>query len=258
MIVAVALLDASKSGNELRDSIAKLTKTAKQNKAQIIVLPELSYSGYNPDRFAKDATLLDETASFFGDLARDNRIFIIAGAAVKSNNLTTNSALVFDNLGSLVSKYDKIHLFSKTAEQDVFSCGSNLVSFEVGDKKFGIFICYDLRFPEIFSAMYDVDAFLCIAAWPIERAGVFELLLRARAIENCKPIFVSNWTGESVNSIKYGCGAYAFDALGEKIDSKIVTGCAIFEFLPSPKDILDSTDDKRFDLYVDFYSRFIK
>jgi predicted amidohydrolase len=118
--IAVALLDASKSGNELRDSIAKLTKTAKQNKAQIIVLPELSYSGYNPDRFAKDATLLDETASFFGDLARDNRIFIIAGAAVKSNNLTTNSALVFDNLGSLVSKYDKIHLFSKTAEQDVF------------------------------------------------------------------------------------------------------------------------------------------
>lgn len=259
MIVAVALLDASKSGNELHYDIAQRVEIASKNKAAIVLFPELSYSGYNPDSFIENACAIEEIVEFFGKLAKLYQVFIVAGAAIKKNNQTTNSALVFDDLGFLISEYDKIHLFGSANENEIFVAGNELRTFCVSDKKIGLSICYDLRFPELFSIMSDVDVFFCIAAWPMQRIEIFELLLRARAVEGCKPFVASNWTGESVTKkISYPYCGYGYYASGNRIYSFIDGGCEFFELLPNQKNIIDSTKDKRFDLYADFYNRFIK
>ena len=165
----------------------RFIQEASQAACDIAVLPELCVTGFskNISAFAEDGD--GETATILSNMAKTYHINLIAGCMEKAMGLekAKNVAAVYNREGTLVAKYTKIHPFSFTQEDRYFIPGDQVVTFEVEGMPAGMFICYDLRFPEIFrSLVKDVKAIFVIANWPTSRKAHWETLLRARAIEN--------------------------------------------------------------------------
>lgn len=105
------------------------------------------------------------------------------------------SCLVFDDQGTEVARYDKIHLFDAMVEDahgqyresDTFEPGEQVVTVDTPAGKLGLAICYDLRFPELFRALREREAdWVCLPSaftWQTGDAH-WHPLIRARAIEN--------------------------------------------------------------------------
>src|SRR5258708_30068912 len=90
-----------------------------------------------------------------------------------------------------------------------------------------MFICYELRFPELFAPVApDVDAMIVIANWPRSRQHHWDVLLRARAIENQCYVIGVNRTGVA-NGLAYSGGSAAFDPWGEGVTAQPANGTRI-------------------------------
>jgi len=121
---------------------------------------------------------------------------------------------------------------------------------------FGFAICYDLRFPELFSAMAEAcDVIVVIANWPSSRVSHWNVLLRARAIETGSPVFGVNRTGIDGNNIDYGNNSSILVMPnGEVEDASFSSGnLSIYEIdkqqLKAYYNNFPTTRDKRYDLY---------
>ncbi|MDO5847549.1 MAG: nitrilase-related carbon-nitrogen hydrolase [Methanocorpusculum sp.] len=88
--------------------------------------------------------------------------------------------------GETIARYHKIHLFSPAGEDEHFSPGQSPAVFSFMGIRFGCAVCFDLRFPELFREYLRAgcECVIVQAAWPAARAADWELLLRARAVEN--------------------------------------------------------------------------
>jgi nitrilase len=131
---------------------------------------------------------------FLAKMARDNKIWLIGGTVpIVSNfpNKVRNSCLVYNDKGEQVARYDKIHLFGLDLgtehyhEENTIESGDQVVSVNTPYGKIGLSVCYDLRFPELYRAMGQVDMIVIPSAFT-ETTGKahWEPLIRARAIEN--------------------------------------------------------------------------
>jgi nitrilase len=117
-----------------------------------------------------------------------------------------NSCLVYDDQGKRVARYDKIHLFGfemgneSYSEPRTIEPGSEVVVFDSPFGRIGLSICYDLRFPELYRAMKNVDLILAPSAFT-ETTGRahWETLIRARAIENLAYVLAPAQGGYHVN-----------------------------------------------------------
>ena len=132
--------------------------------------------------------------SFLSKMAKEHGIWIIGGSIpLVSNfpNKVRNSCLVYDNKGKQVARYDKIHLFGLDLgnehyhEDNTIESGDAIQVVDTPFGKIGLSICYDLRFPELYRAMGEVNIIVIPAAFT-ETTGKahWETLVRARAIEN--------------------------------------------------------------------------
>jgi omega-amidase len=84
-----------------------------------------------------------------------------------------------------VHRYRKLHPFTHAGEHERFRAGEKPVTVEVGGLRITPFICYDLRFADVFwRAAPDTDVYLVPANWPSPRRHHWQTLLQARAIEN--------------------------------------------------------------------------
>jgi predicted amidohydrolase len=131
---------------------------------------------------------------FLSDMARRHRIWVI-GCSVPlespGSNRVHNSLMVYDDAGKLVARYDKIHLFSldlgteRFSEERTIHPGKEVKVIDSPFGRIGLSVCYDLRFPELYRAMKDVDIIVVPSALT-ETTGRahWEALIRARAIEN--------------------------------------------------------------------------
>jgi predicted amidohydrolase len=122
-------------------------------------------------------------------IAAANDVHVLAGIATRESASGTrvyrNSALLFGPDGALIAHYRKQRLFSVGGEDLAYQPGEQTVTAEIGGVRFGIFICYDLRFPELFRPLAPhVDAMVLIASWPKVRRPHWDVLIQARAIEN--------------------------------------------------------------------------
>lgn len=131
---------------------------------------------------------------FLAETARRHGIWLVGGSiplAADDPRKLRNSSLVFDDQGRRVARYDKIHLFGFQKgdehydEAAFIEPGERVVAVDTPFGRIGLAICYDLRFPELFRAMGQVDIIALPAAFT-ETTGRahWELLLRARAVEN--------------------------------------------------------------------------
>ncbi|MEZ0233217.1 MAG: carbon-nitrogen hydrolase family protein [Methylophilaceae bacterium] len=131
---------------------------------------------------------------FLSKTAKKHQVWIIGGSIpleCDSPKKVRNATLVFDDKGKQVARYDKIHLFGLNLgnehfrEENTIEPGDQITVVETPFGKIGLSICYDLRFPELYRAMGEVDIIVVPSAFT-ETTGKahWESLIRARAIEN--------------------------------------------------------------------------
>jgi predicted amidohydrolase len=217
----IALIQMQANDNVLAnlDKAESYIKQASLNQAKLVILPEFFvYIGNSASEEFK--TIIEE----FGVGKIQDKlknwailydIYIVAGTIpiVAHGQKVFNTTIVYDNTGNVIANYNKIHLFKFIAkdktlynEADVFEAGNDIVHFNINDVSFGLAICYDIRFPELFRELSGVDAIIVPAAF-MEETGTahWEILLRARAIENQCYVFAVDQCGIHNNGRKsYG------------------------------------------------------
>ena len=126
--------------------------------------------------------------------------------------------MAFDHHGVEQARYSKIHPFSFAGEDRVFEAGNRLAEMKVGEFLFGFSICYDLRFPEIYSSQSkNCNALVNIANWPKRRIHHWKTLLQARAIENQVYVIGVNRIGTDGNDLCYEESSMIIDANGNEV-----------------------------------------
>ena len=186
---------------------------------ELIVLPEMFDTGFSleVERTAEDET--GPSHQFLAELARQRGAHLLAGITVRTNaGRVENQAVAFDPEGSVLARYAKIHPFTPGGETGPISPGDEIVTFPVGDFVVAPFICYDLRFPEIYRIATGRGAHLLvtIANWPQVRKEHWPILLAARAIENQAFVFGLNRCGQDPNHT-YAGESILYDPLGKPL-----------------------------------------
>ncbi|BDX22190.1 hydrolase [Polynucleobacter sp. TUM22923] len=178
-----------------------LVQAAARSGAQVAVLPEyFCLMGLkDTDKVnAREALGSGPIQERLAAIALENHLYLVAGTlplVASSPNKVLNTTLVFDPHGKQIARYDKIHLFGFQTAQESYEESATI---EAGDTpghltininqvnwRLGLSICYDLRFPELYRQMGQVDCHIIPAAFTYTTGKEhWEILLRARAIEN--------------------------------------------------------------------------
>ncbi len=184
---------------------AKMTNIAKAEKiisnqardgVSMILFPEMSFTGFSMNTTHTGEIELN-TLSAIKAMAKKNKVSVGFGWVKKTEGKCQNVYTILNDEGEVISSYAKIHPFSYSGEDKYFVGGEKVVTYDVGGVPFSSFICYDLRFPEVFRAIADfVHAVIVPANWPAKRAEQWKTLLRARAIENQVYVFAVNCVGD--------------------------------------------------------------
>jgi omega-amidase len=132
--------------------------------------------------------------------------------------LGQNVALAVDRNGHDLACYSKSHLFSFLDEDQHHESGNGPKPFTFAGVNGACFICYDLRFPELFRLVADECHIVClIASWPQERQMHFDALLRARAVENQYYVLGLNRVGVG-GGLRFVGNSAIYDPFGNLID----------------------------------------
>jgi deaminated glutathione amidase len=210
----------------------RLLRQAAQCGAELAVLPEyFCFMGHNDE----DKLLLAETPGlgtvqdFLSDAARDLKIWVVGGTmpmATDDPTHASNASLVYNPKGKCVSRYDKIHLFrydngrERYDESAVLQAGDTPVTFDCATRdgqnwRVGQSVCYDLRFAELYRVLA-ADVLLVPSAFTYGTGMAhWEVLLRARAIENQAYVIASAQGGVHENGRRTWGHSMVIDPWGE-------------------------------------------
>jgi omega-amidase len=197
---------------------------AKAGKADVIIFPEMTMTGFSMNTgLIAEGFKKSDTLNWFREQARIFEIYIVFGIVITGKRKPLNSCIVINRTGSIVGLYAKVHTFSYADEDQHYDRGAKIAACKIMTEKIGLTICYDLRYPEVYTSLAkSCSAILNIANWPAERIDHWTTLLRARAIENQLYIFGVNRRGIDGKGIKYIKSSIAVSPRGEIIppDSK--------------------------------------
>ena len=244
------------------DHAAELIRRAaagKQGKKpDVILLPETWNTGFFPTDNLQELSDHngERTLKLIGTLAKEQGINIVAGSiANKKNGKIYNTSYIFDRNGKNITSYDKTHLFSPMGEDKHFSKGDNLVTFELDGVFCGIIICYDIRFVEMVRslALKKIDVLFVVAQWPKKRINHWQILNRARAIENQIYVCCVNSCAHA-GEVKFGGHSAIISPWGEVLleageDEQIICGDLDLSTVTGIRNNINVYIDRRPELY---------
>ena len=234
--IAAIQMVSSASVQENLATAHRLIKAAAQDGAQVVVLPEYfcimglkDTDKVNIREKLGSGPIQEELA----EIAKDSGIYLIAGTIpleAKNLNKVLNTTLVFSPDGRRVGRYDKIHLFGfqtnteRYQESETIEAGEqpSIVKITINGAEWslGLSICYDLRFPELYRALGQVDCHIIPAAFTYTTGkDHWEILLRARAIENQCYVLASAQGGVHQNQRRTWGNTMLIDPWGEVLTS---------------------------------------
>jgi deaminated glutathione amidase len=235
-----------------------LVADAAQQKAQLVLMPEYwPVMGMRDTDKVSYAEQLDSgpIQECMADLARQHGIWLIGGTlplVSPEQGKVLNTVLIYGPDGERISRYDKIHLFGfKKGEESYDESrtivpGATVGTFNSPFGKVGVSVCYDLRFPELYRAMGDCTLMVVPAAFTYTTGKAhWEILLRARAIENQCYVLAAAQGGKHINGRRTWGHSMLIDPWGEinavlpegegviagEIDQGLITG--VRENLPA-------------------------
>ena len=169
-------------------TVRRLLAEAAPEKNSLVVLPEMFATGFSMNTATVAESYGGETEQFLAQTAKEFGVCLMAGAAMRGRDgRARNKALVFSAGGELLAFYAKMRPFTPGGESEHYVAGERPVAFCWSDCTVSPFVCYDLRFPEIFreaAAAHRPELFAVIANFPEKRIAHWVRLLQARAIEN--------------------------------------------------------------------------
>jgi deaminated glutathione amidase len=236
-IAALQMVSTPEVGQNLETAYRLISQAAAQG-AQLVALPEYFCLMGRSDR---DKLGVAEAAMEIGaragtgapiqqalaDAARSHRVWVIGGTlplATGDTQRVRNSSLVFAPDGTLAARYDKMHLFAydngreRYDEGRVLEAGNAPVALQCGEVRVGMSVCYDLRFPELYRALMHppCDLLAVPSAFTYTTgAAHWELLLRARAVENQTYVIAPAQGGTHVNGRRTWGHSMIVDPWGE-------------------------------------------
>lgn len=212
--VAALQLSSQKDKNENIEKALGLIKSAKTQGARLVVLPELFNCCSTLEDIVKKAeSVPGPTINLLARKARQNKIYILCGSIMERarKGRAFNTSVLLGPRGQILGIYRKIHLFDidipkgiRFKESESILPGSELTTARVDGYMVGLSICYDLRFPELFRALRLRGAEIILlpsAFTTFTGKDHWEVLLRARAIENQVYIVAPNQLGTHPNRI---------------------------------------------------------
>lgn len=212
---AVIQMVSSADVDENLAQAGELLEEAAGDGARLAVLPEnFPFMGMQE----QDKVALRETdgegpiQAFLETTAKKHGIWIIGGTlplVADSPNHVRAASLLYDDQGRRAGRYDKIHLFDveidggeRYCESDSLEAGSEIVVVETPLARIGLSVCYDVRFPELYRNMHSrgVELITVPSAFTATTGRAhWEVLLRARAVENLCYVIAPNQGGTHVN-----------------------------------------------------------
>lgn len=179
----------------------------------LIVLPEMFTSGFtmNPKNVAQ--TMQGDAISWLKETAKSKDCAITGSLVIEENGNYFNR-LVFVFPTGEIQTYDKRHLFTLAGEDKVYTAGKDKLIVEYKGFKICPLICYDLRFPVFARNVEDYDVLIYVANWPKPRVNAWDILLKARAVENMSYVIGVNRVGTDNNNLEYVGHSQAIDFLG--------------------------------------------
>ena len=179
------------------ETAARLIASAAAAGAKLAALPENFYiiGRHEGDKVkVRELDGRGPIQSFLSETSRKNRIWILAGTVPISctdENRIRSACLLYDDTGRRVARYDKMHLFrfqqgaESYDEARTVEPGTKPLAVDSPFGRLGLSVCYDVRFPEVYRALGEVDVIFVPSAFTVPTgAAHWETLLRARAIEN--------------------------------------------------------------------------
>jgi predicted amidohydrolase len=187
--------------------------------AGLVVLPGWTME---PEGWAEEEG--GESERTLAGLARAHGVHLMAGLLTRDEEGFHNTAVVLGPGGERCAQYRKQKLFAHGGEDAVYRAGDRPAVLEIGGVRVAVFICYDLRFPELFRAVArQVDLMVVIANWPAVRRAHWDVLLQARAIENQCYVVGVNRVGQG-GAAEYDGGSAAYGPWGERLVSVNANG----------------------------------
>lgn len=259
----VAAAQISFTPGDLAENLRKISLfsgKARETGAELIVFPEMCDTGYSMAKIGQHATSWTEGAvPYLRDLARKLSVALVCGVSERDGEAIYNSQVVLDRTGQIIAKYRKTHLFAAApiAEHLCFSPGDRFTDFSIGSFRFGLSICYDLRFPEMYRTLataHCVNAFVISSAWPFPRVEHFRTLAVARAIENQCYVIAANQVGNDEGTTFCGTSA-VIDPYGVVVAAassdreELIDANLSDEVLCLVRERLKVFEDRRADLY---------
>ena len=179
MRIALVHLGKKENLRELLRALSPWVEEAREEGARLLLLPELILG----------KRLEEGLEESLGELAKASQLFLLAGLLAQGPR---NRLRVFPK----GPHYDKIHPYLALGEEgdEGVEAGEGPVVWTLGERRFGLALCYDLDFPELFRsyALMGVEAFLVGSAWPGEYGELLLVLARARAAENQAYLLLAN------------------------------------------------------------------
>lgn len=196
-------------------NIDKLLK--KIDNTDLIILPEMFSTGFYIEPEGVAETNNGVSLKWMKETAK-KRDCAMAGSLTICDDNKYYNRLYFVQPDGKVDYYDKKHLFSYGGESNFYTSGDKRVIVEYKGVRILLQICYDLRFPVFSRNQNDYDMIIYVANWPIPRRGAWDILPKARAIENQCYVAAVNRVGNDPYC-KYNGGSVVVDPYGIVVSS---------------------------------------
>lgn len=233
-VAAIQMASGPNVGANLIEA-RRLINLAVKAGAELVVLPEnFAIMGMKEtDKVTiREADGHGQIQNFLAEQAQKNNVWLVGGTVplvAVADNKVRAACLVYDNQGRRVARYDKTHLFDvrivDTGDQYVESAtieaGNQVVVVDTPFAKLGVAVCYDLRFPELFRNMLaqGVEVIVLPSAFTAITGGAhWEVLVRARAIENLSYVVAADQGGYHVNGRESHGDSMIVDPWGHILD----------------------------------------
>ncbi|CAM4439174.1 nitrilase family protein [Flavobacterium terrigena] len=182
----------------------------------LIILPEMFTSGFTMHPNLVAETMNGVTISWLQNIAKSKNCAITGSLVITENgNFYNRMVFVFPN--GEIQHYDKKHLFTLAGEDKIYTSGNEKVIVNYNDWKICLQVCYDLRFPVFSRNTENYDMVIYVASWPKVRTNAWDILLKARAVENLSYAIGVNRIGTDNNNLEYIGHSQIIDELGNFI-----------------------------------------
>jgi omega-amidase len=201
------------------DTVRRCLDQAAPPADALVALPEMFATGFSMNIPATAEREGGFTEHFLAGLARQHGICVVAGVtSLGDGGRARNEAVALSPKGRVLARYCKMRPFRPGGEGELFAAGAGPILFPWNDWTVAPFICYDLRFPELFrfAVVRGAQLLVVLANWPSVRAHHWLPLLRARAIENQAVVVGVNRCGRDPHHVFDG-GTVVIDPQGRVV-----------------------------------------